>query len=191
MTNDAVSRRDHGHPLRSAGFVGAAAFLAGCTYLISFDAPPVGDGGVDANADAGDPSVSVEDAGELDANSDATLDAQADSNACDGLVDGQYCGNNQLIDYPGSKDDLVYCQASAIAKVRTCENGTGCVRMPNPKPDECDECADKEDGWYCGRDMAGWSTKNADMTVLCQGRGTSIVQPCTNCVSNGSSSKCQ
>lgn len=185
MTDD-VPRRDRAHPLRNASLAGAALLLAGCTYLISFDAPPVGDAGTDLDAGNASSDAALEDA----EGADAGLDAQPDSNACDGLVDGQYCGNNQLIDYPGSKDDLVYCQGSAVAQVRVCENGTGCIRMPNPKPDECDECADKDDGQYCGRDMAGWSTKNANMYVLCQGHGTSIVQPCSNCVSEGNMSKC-
>jgi hypothetical protein len=188
--------------MRPRSVLPAAALLAlftsatwGCTFLIAFDEVPLPeDGGVEAQADA--PRTPVldadarahEDAG--DAAEDATdLDALT---ACEGMASGLYCGNNQIKDYPGSKDDLVLCDGGKVWEVTHCDGGSGCIRMPNPQPDQCDECWRKADGFFCGRDMPGWTERNAKVRVQCMAGGQVGILVCaTNCISDGTKSRCQ
>jgi hypothetical protein len=175
--------------------VGSAA--AGCTLLIPFDEIPSEDAGADA-------SIDVALAERADADADAGADAapfdaapEADVldldalTSCEGKSSGLYCGNNQ-IDYPGSKDDLVMCDGGKVWQVQHCDGGSGCIRMPNPQPDQCDECWRKANGYYCGRDMPGWAARNDKLRVRCMAGGSVGVEICPNdCVSNGAQSTCQ
>ena len=58
-------------------------------------------------------------------------------------------------------------------------------------PDECDECAKKADGTYCGRDLPGWDVKNAQQRIRCQGGRVVGLLLCGICKSNGGASACQ
>ena len=110
-----------------------------------------------------------------------------------GRPDGKYCGGDQIVwPSPGSKDDLVTCKTGAVTNVRTCTSGVGCIRMLSGYPDQCDECATKADGTYCGRDMAGWDPSNANTRVRCQNKAEVGLLLCANgCSSNGAASICK
>lgn len=175
----------------------AATTLAGCTFLISFDEADVpADGGADAplrgdppdaRVDASSPDASVGDGGP-----DVARDAIANPDACAGNQDGKYCAGNQISWETGNKDDLVTCKAKEVANVRLCKEGVGCIRMLNGFPDQCDECAPKADGTYCGRDMPGWEPENAETRVRCQNGAEVGLLLCANgCRSNGASSLCK
>ena len=167
-------------PLAAVGAV-AGALLAGCTFLIGFD--DVSDA-TDAAFDRPTPL------GPPDARADAS-DAVANPEACTGKLDGKYCGGNTIV-WPGDKDDLITCKASLVSNVRLCTSGVGCVRMLNGYPDQCDECATKADGTYCGRDMTGWEAKNADTRVRCQNKAEVGLLLCANgCSSIGATSVCK
>jgi hypothetical protein len=168
--------------------------LAGCTFLISFDDVPVDDGGLD-DAARSNPDVRVDarpdpDTGIVDGGADAA-DAIADPDACKGHVDGKYCGGNQLV-WPGPNDDLITCKGGLVSSVKYCPTGQGCIRMLAGYPDQCDECASKPDGTYCGRDMPGWETKNANFRIRCEAPGQVGILPCggSGCISNGDASHC-
>lgn len=185
-----VARR--GDRLRWATGLLAPFLFVECTYLITFDDVPKE--GPEASVDA---SFEASDGMSSDASTDAP-DASADAsdaaaNVCLSLPDGRYCGNNGPRGYTGSKDDLITCKGDAMARIDHCaEFGAGCKRMPTPYPDECDQCASKPDGYYCGRDMTGWSATNANVRVQCDAHAivTTVVCPGT-CASNGSNATCR
>jgi hypothetical protein len=176
---------------------GAATMIAGCTFLIGFDDVPVP---ADATADApmvgNAPDVRVDapmpDGAVRDAGPDAR-DAIANPDACVSFPDGLYCGGNQISWPVADKDDLVTCKGRVVSNVRFCADIGGCIRMLNGFPDQCDECAKKTDGFYCGRDMGGWETKNLNSLVHCQNKAAVSVMPCGAqvCTSAGSASSCK
>ena len=178
----------------AAGIAVAGALGAGCTFLIGFDEVIAGDAGLDAQTPLGPPDVridvqSVPDSA-LDARPD-TSDALANPDACKGKLDGKYCGGDTIV-WPGDKDDLITCKTSLVSNVRLCATGVGCIRMLNGYPDQCDECASKVDGTYCGRDMPGWEAKNAETRVRCQNKAEVGLLLCANgCASNGAASACK
>ena len=174
--------------------------LAGCTFLIDFEAAPSGrdggDGGRDGAVPIGPPDVRVEpgDASDAAAITDAGADVLiANPDACKGKTNGKYCAGNQ-IEWPGSTDDLITC-ISQVVGVRRCTTGGKCLRMPNGFPDQCDQCVDTplDGGTYCGRDFA-WEPKNADRLVKCQNHAVVSISPtaCVNgCLSKGALSACK
>ena len=179
----------------AAGIAVAGALGAGCTFLIGFDEATVaGDAGVDAQTPLGPPDVRIDAPSALDSAVDAgpdTSDALANPDACKGKLDGKYCGGDTIV-WPGDKDDLITCKTSLVSNVRLCTTGVGCIRMLNGYPDQCDECASKVDGTYCGRDMTGWDTKNAETRVRCQNKAEVGLLLCANgCASNGAASACK
>ena len=179
-----------------AGLVGAS-MLAGCTFLIPFDDVPAAiEGGSPAVFESSvGPDVTVADSNDhdvVDAGADVR-DAIANPDACKGHGDGKYCGGNMIVWPPENKDDLITCKGQVVSNVRVCTSGVGCIRMLNGFPDQCDECATKADGIYCGRDMAGWDPKNADQRVRCQNRAEVGLLLCNapGCGSNGAASACK
>lgn len=181
---------------RTAVCAAALAMLAGCTFLIDFqDAPRAdGDGGVDSSPPIGPPDVRVDGNivpdGAADSGPDAR-DAIANPDACKGNPDGKYCGGDQIVWPLDHKDDLVTCKANQVSLVKLCTTGQGCLGMLNGYPDECDDCAKKGDGTYCGRDFPGWDAKNAQQRIRCQSGRVVGSLLCTVCKSNGTSSVCQ
>jgi hypothetical protein len=175
----------------------ALAMVAGCTFLIDFqDVPPEGDGGtVDNQVPIGPPDVRV-DANLGDAAIDTGPDARdaiADPDACKGHQDGKYCGGDQIT-WPGSKDDLVTCKTGKVSVVKYCPTGQGCIQMLDGHPDECDVCAQKGDGTFCGRDMPGWATPDAEnghFLIRCQTGRVVTSKLCFTCKSAGINSACQ
>lgn len=181
-------------PGRLSGRVIVAALLvaiagAGCTLLIPFDEVTVA---ADAGADSAplgqtDARPDVADSGPLPGDGGASDATNYD--ACVGHLDGYYCGGDQ-VPWP-VRDDRVTCTANKVSNVRHCTTGQGCLGMLDGYPDECDECATKADGTYCGRDFTGWQTKNASQRVRCQGGREVGLLLCTTCKSNGGASACQ
>ncbi|MBX3192516.1 MAG: hypothetical protein KF819_36335 [Labilithrix sp.] len=170
----------------------AASMLAGCTFLIDFvDVPPPEDAGADAA------TLPAEEGGPIDAGVDSGSDAQnrdaepAFVNACKSKVDGRYCPGNQIV-WPGDNHELITCRDGGVAEVRPCSAGSGCIRMRNGSPDQCDECPGKPAGIYCGRDMPGWAAQNANLRVRCQNGAQIELFLCPNgCTSNGAASSCK
>jgi hypothetical protein len=172
--------------------------IAGCTFLIGFDDVP---GATDASFDGptmiNAPDVRVDAPAPTDAPAgDAGVDARdaiANPDACANSADGKYCGGNQILWPVAYKDDLVTCKNRTVTNVRFCADLGGCIRMLNGYPDQCDECAKKADGLYCGRDMGGWETKNFNSLVHCQNSAAVTVTPCGAqvCTSNGAASSCK
>lgn len=174
---------------RAAFAAAAAATLAGCTFLIDFEEvpPPADTSGVDSSVLPGAPDVRVD----APLPVDAARDAIADPTACKTKPDGKYCAGNQIDWDGGNNDDLITCKAALVSAVRLCSQGTGCIAMLEGFPDECDECAKKTDGTYCGRDMPGWDAKNANQRVRCQnGRLVGLLLCANTCKSMGSASLC-
>jgi hypothetical protein len=188
----AGARARQGYRALAASAV-ALATLAGCTFLISFDDAPRAEAEADAESPAradvtNAPDVEVVDAGPSDAPKDIDL---AEVTSCVGMSSGLYCGNNQIKNYPGSKDDLVACDGGKVASVKACTTGVGCIHMPNPKPDQCDECARKPvGGFYCGRDMYQWVAENKDVRVQCMAGSTVDTTLCATCTSKDAASTC-
>ena len=177
----------------------ASTMIAGCTFLISFDDVPVpGDANADGPTVGNAPDVHVDGPGPdgsdgaRDAGADAR-DAIANPDACVNFPDGLYCGGNQISWPVANKDDLVTCKSHVVSNVRFCADIGGCIRMLNGFPDQCDECAKKADGLYCGRDMGGWEPKNLNSLVHCQNKAAVSVMPCGGlvCTSNGAASSCK
>ena len=163
--------------------------------MIGFDeVSGAGDAGVDAQTPVGPPDVRIDVPSVPDSGADAgpdTSDALANPDACKGKLDGKYCGGDTIV-WPGDKDDLITCKTNLVSNVRLCTSGVGCIRMLNGYPDQCDECASKADGTYCGRDMTGWEAKNADTRVRCQNKAEVGLLLCANgCASNGAASACK
>jgi hypothetical protein len=172
--------------------VAAQSILAGCTLLITFD--EAADAGVDASfpprPDA-TPDVVASDVAVDAPNDTKPPDAGVDVlglDACAGQLDGQYCGNNRLVGYP-NKDDLVVCANGKIVSVRTCTKGVGCIHLPDPQADECDECQGRANGYYCGRQLTGWKAENANVQVRCMNGSEVSLKVCTTCT-NGSQTVC-
>lgn len=169
--------------------------LAGCTFLIDFDeVPRSDDGGLEASTTpVGPPDVRVDGNASPDASADAVAprDAIANPDACHTAIDGKYCGNDQIVWPADRRDDLVTCKGKLVSAVKLCATGQGCFGMLDGYPDECDECAKKADGTYCGRDLPGWDAKNAQQRIRCQGGRIVGSLLCGVCKSNGVTSACQ
>jgi hypothetical protein len=200
------------HPMGLRGWLGlvttaAAAATASCTLLVQFhdqagsggceggfcgdDASMVEDSsiaeaGIDATHDAGPAEAATKDAGK-DA---VAVDAGPDHYApCGSLASGFYCADDGLHGYAGSADDLVQCADGGIAKVTLCDGG--CLPLPAPFPDACNPCPGNPDGTYCGRDLSGFPTINADFLIQCQsGNVVQSVACAHGCKSSGTSSSC-
>jgi hypothetical protein len=158
----------------SVAMASAIAFgMAGCTFLVTFDDPPSAGlelGTPDARTanDVSVPDTNVapeDDAGPIE-DSAAAVDATVDySNACVGKPDGKYCNGNKIVVDAGSRDDLVTCLNGMTVSAKLCTNG--CARMPSGFPDECDQCAGKTTGLYCGDDFFGWHPDNKNTRIRC------------------------
>lgn len=174
----------------------SAAALLSCTFLVQFHDVP--GGGCDGGFCPGDaaPTEDVEDevlgvdaaaeAGDAGKPKEAGPDNYA---PCGDLASGYYCATDGLHAYAGSQDDLVYCLDGGIGKVTLCDGG--CLPLPAPFPDACNPCPGVPDGLYCGRNLAGFPTINADFLIQCQTGNTVQSVACAHgCDSNGTNSSC-
>lgn len=92
-------------------------------------------------------------------------------------------------------NDLVTCNAgSQVVCVTHCPSG--CVEMPTGFSDECDPCATKNDGDYCGSDV-GWTADGANVAITCSGHVLTAKNTCAgkvcnkaNCTAGGDPSTC-
>ncbi|MGH7295653.1 MAG: hypothetical protein ACRELB_11995 [Polyangiaceae bacterium] len=184
--------------------IAAAAATTSCTLLVQFhDAADACDGAF--CADGSQPSAeggpgSPDGAGgdgadgpvaEAAPNGDgAAGDAGVDQYApCKGLASGYYCATDGLNHYAGPVVDLVQCSDGGIAKVTSCDGG--CLSLPAPFPDACNPCPGHGDGLYCGRDLPGFPTVNADFLIQCQsGNVVQDVACAHGCKSSGTASSC-
>lgn len=177
------------------GSVVSAAWIVGCSLLVTFDELPADDSGI-ALPTARPPDVSVVDGG-ADASAPAdggpATDAAVDYSAvCTGKADGKYCNGNQIGVDGGSSDDLITCLNGKTANVKPCATGNGCVRMPSGFPDECDQCQGKANGLYCGDDFTGWHPMNAKTRIRCDNDAIVGNLICQNaCVGTGPGASCQ
>jgi hypothetical protein len=179
-------------------------FVAGCTFLISFDDVP------DAGALAGDDddvvdsgkkktgSSSSSSSGESSSSSSGSTSSSSSSGSassssgtatvipppCDDAFDrnaincatgsGNYtrpnCGSEPgLLQGAAQESDLIDCTGGGTPIcVRHCPHG--CAEMPAGHNDSCDECFDKADGWYCGKDLKGDWGPDDGMAVHCVGK---------------------
>jgi hypothetical protein len=181
----------------SAAVVGASLGAASCTFLVQFHDEPVGcDAGFCA-VDASSPLDVAQNMG-ADAAADTakpTADAGPDTYAPCGpppqpaLATGYYCATDGLHGYSGSAADLVYCLDGGIGKVTHCDGG--CLPLPAPFPDACNPCPGVPDGLYCGRDLPGFPTDNADFLIQCQTDNAVMTVACAHgCDSSGTASSC-
>jgi hypothetical protein len=167
----------------SAGIV--AAFFgigAGCTFLVSFDEKPR-DSGVPLPDRTSQPTSSASDTGPPDEDSGlappdpSKCDLSFDSGAIDGCTgfqeNGQICGDNRgLTNYPGNaadrvKDVVTCSKTRGVICVQHC--ATKCAHLPSGFPDQCDQCAGRVDGTYCGLEMQGWPNNNFNLLIRCTG----------------------
>jgi hypothetical protein len=77
--------------------------------------------------------------------------------------------NTNLQPYPFTTTkphDVVTCNGTNASCVQHCT--ALCAHMPSGFPDECDNCAGKVDGTYCGTEMGSWQTKNNNLLVQCR-----------------------
>jgi len=185
----------------------ATALTASCTVLVQFhDAGGSGcaTGFCGDDGSAGEENVGPDGSG-LDAPTDASTDtASVGKDAgtgkdggpapdhyapCADLASADYCADDGLHGYAGSPDDLVQCADGGIAKVTLC-NG-GCLPLPAPFPDACNPCPGTPDGLYCGRDLAGFPSTNADFLIQCQSGNTVESVACAHgCKSDGTTASC-
>lgn len=101
---------------------------------------------------------------------------------------GTFCACDMLANYQGSADDLVTCKAAgANLTAITCPNG--CGAMPQGLPDECDPCAKRPDGNYCGKDV-GYDGGSAVITCK-SGHQLGVGSKCTtSCLGKGPDASC-
>jgi hypothetical protein len=169
------------------GAVELVLSVEGCSVLVSFDdvdpAVEAGAGresggavGRDARADDGDDD-GFRDATPPNGDVDAGLPVgvpPCDTTLLDAIsckdVPRANCAKNDNVfpSYPADRTkDLVSCnKADRPTCVRHCPNG--CAIMPDGFNDECDVCAGKGDGWYCGRDLPLVHPENADLAFECE-----------------------
>jgi hypothetical protein len=194
--------------VRASALLLAVALAAGggsasCSLLVQFNDAPACDGGLceaDATAPKDSPASQAEggadavDAGgpdvQVEASGDVFEAAAADHYApCANLANGDYCATDGLHGYAGSQDDLVHCDDGGVGKVTFCDGG--CLPLPAPFPDACNPCVGHGDGLYCGRDLPGFPTINADFLIQCQtGNVVQSVACAHGCKSSGTASSC-
>ena len=178
----------------------AAALLASCTFLVSFDDVDGGAGACDgglcldakanADVDAARPDVVLDTLAEPEVGGGDDAPIPDDVYApCENNANGYYCAHDGLHGYLGSPNDLVYCQDGGIGKVTDCD--AGCLPLPSPFPDACNPCGNQPDGTYCGRDLSGFPATDADFLLQCQsGNAVQTVACAHGCDSKGTMSTC-
>lgn len=169
-----------------AGVVSLSALAVACPdYATSEETPDASV--IDSSAADRSLPATGEDAGARDAASDAAAsdDGTTVSNAippscdeafdeskvvCSASIARPICGSEPGVSGT-APDDLVECDGTTAKCVRHCPHG--CVEMPTGHADSCDECFDKDDGYYCVKDLKGtWGSENQGFAVQCQGHET-------------------
>ncbi len=108
---------------------------------------------------------------------------------CHGLANGYYCANDGPAAYPGPPSDLLTCNDGGVKAALPCDGG--CLHIPDPFPDACNPCPGVKNGLYCGRDLAGFPSYNADFLLQCQnGDAVQVVACAHGCGSSGTTSSC-
>jgi hypothetical protein len=170
-----------------------------CSLIVQFHDEPGGargDGG--GGSSGGDVGTGGDDATmdgspQMDGGPDTVVDVEAGAtvdnwNPCLGKTNGWRCGDNGLDDLLPDAD-LVYCSGGNIGSLTVCD--AGCLHVVDPFPDSCNPCAGQANGDYCGRDLAGFNSSNADILIGCTGGQTGLQDACVHgCGSNGNMSSC-
>jgi hypothetical protein len=179
----------------SLGTAATIFFVAGCTFLISFDdAPDAGalaDDDDDTGSSSGKKSSSSSSGGTSSSSSSSGTDTSSSSSSsssgsttkippeCDPAFDREAidctgytrpnCGSEPgLLQGAATESDLIDCTGGGTPTcVRHCPHG--CSKMPAGHNDSCDECFDKDDGWYCGKDLRGDWGPDDGMAIHCVG----------------------
>lgn len=173
--------------------VALAAPALSCSLLVQFHdqdggAGDAGPGGDDASMRDVSQEHEEDASSDLDAGYEAEAAAVDNWNPCSMKSDGWRCGNNGLTD-PLPDADLVYCSSGFIGSVTVCD--AGCLHVVDPFPDSCNPCGQVANGDYCGRDLAGFNTDNADILIGCTGGQAELQDACVHgCGSNGNMSSC-
>ena len=157
---------------------GVALAGGGCTLLVSFDDVPVRDAGAADSAritptatatatTTAPPPPPPPDASPTDP-CDRTLDLSR-VKGCDTFVaNAQVCADHPAFaPYPFTSTrerDVVTCNKPDAICVEHCP--TACAHLPAGFPDDCDRCAGKPDGEYCGSEM-GWDARSYGLLVRC------------------------
>lgn len=180
-------------PLTCLPFSAALApvLAVGCSALVQFHDQPACDGGSceDASDERAGPSTGdASDDGAASRASDAA--PRPDHYApCAALASGYYCADDGPDAFAGPPSDLLYCSDGGIAQATVCDGG--CLHTPAPFPDACNPCPEVPNGLYCGRQLAGFPSENADFLIQCQsGDSVQIVACPHGCGSNGAMSAC-
>ena len=195
-----MSMRRASAPLLGIAFGALLLSGAGCSLLISFDEVPSDDAGTDVGRpptrttpDAGVPSTDVDAGSTPDGGPLVPVTPACDTTyplsaikGCGSIAEGgQICADNPaLTSYPTDRtNDVVTCSKTGATCVRHC---TACAHLPSGFPDQCDQCAGKTDGKYCGTDM-GWQPENFRLLVTCTAGRMSAASACSTrgCDSKG------
>jgi hypothetical protein len=170
--------------------VAVAAPVLSCSVLVQFHDPDAGADGGQSGNDAGMDVTQGQPEAEAGQEPEGSPEAAAvdNWNPCLGKTNGWRCGNNGLDD-PLPDADLVYCSGGNIGSITLCD--AGCLHVVDPFPDSCNPCGAAANGDYCGRDLAGFNTDNADILVGCTGGQVGLQDACVHgCGSNGNMSSC-
>jgi hypothetical protein len=177
----------------AASGVCAFFFLAGCTFLVSFDEKP---GAKDAGStrDVSTRPTATEtstfptstqtttspiDSGPPPETCDTALNLNQ-VNGCEdfAVANALVCAKNgSLQPYPFTTTqtrDLVTCNGGNAICVKHCQ--TNCSQLPDGIPDQCDRCTGRRDGTYCGKEL-GWDTRANEVLVRCVGGTMSSANP--------------
>jgi hypothetical protein len=175
--------------------IAGSLVLASCTFLVQFH-DQGGDGDAGGASEDGSAPIDTGSAGMPESGSDTGSAPPKDATStvdhydpCQGLINGYYCANDGPKSFAGPMTDLIICEAGVIATAQMCPGA--CLKLPDPFPDACDPCPGVADGLYCGRDLAGFPSYNADFLIQCQS-GSAVQQvACTHgCDSLGKMSQC-
>lgn len=136
-------------------------------------------GDTSSSSSSGDTSSSSSSSGSTTSSSGSLIPPACDPNFdrtainCATPANGTYtrpnCGSEPGLKQGAAVDsDLIDCTSQGVpACVRHCPHG--CAEMPKGHNDSCDECFDKADGWYCGKDFKGDWGPDDGMAIHCVG----------------------
>ena len=170
------------------------AAAVGCTFLITFDDVPKRDAGTPTATSPPDTTTPPIDTIPTSTPFDSGLPPTSEScdtslnraqvNGCDqfSVPDAQVCAHDSsLSPYPFTSTverDLVTCNEGAATCIVHC--ATRCVGLPSGSPDQCDHCAGRTNGLYCGSELS-WVTKDSNLLVQCSSGAVATTPAPTRC----------
>lgn len=190
--------------MRAVVVAGASlVFMAGCTFLVTFDDIAQDDSGIGPGPDkpdvgAGDTGSSSSSGSSSGGQEDVFVPPPGDggidfSKVCANAADGKYCNGHGIPGADGgSSDDLVTCLNKKTVKVERCSNNCF-LQTFSGFHDECDQCKTVAgDGYYCGDEFIGWAPANKRIKFRCLGGNINSQMLCNNtCSGPGPGALCQ